>query len=137
MNFSIIILNQSISAIENYVTWIPIALLCILILRLIMKTLKNIEKRFDTSNYEFTRPLLQIGKTRKVIELMKDELGGKIMTEFVVLRPRIYSHLIDDGTDDKKAEGTKKCVIKCRLKFSYYKYCLLNNEIILESQQRF
>ena len=102
-----------------------------------MKTLKNIEERFDTSNYEFTRPLLQIGKTRKVIELMKDELGGKITTEFVVLRPRIYSHLIDDGTDDKKAKGTKKCVIKCRLEFSYYKYCLLNNEIILESQQRF
>ena len=38
---------------------------------------------------------------------------------------------------DKKAKGTKKCVIKQRLKFNNYKYCLLSNEIILKSQQRF
>ena len=37
----------------------------------------------------------------------------------------------------KKIKGTKKCVIKRRLKFSDYKDCLLNNEIILKSQQRF
>ena len=39
--------------------------------------------------------------------------------------------------DDKKAKGTKKCVIKRRLKFNDYKDCLLNNETILKSQQRF
>ena len=38
---------------------------------------------------------------------------------------------------DNKAKGTKKCIIKRRLKFSDYKDCLLNNEIILKSQQRF
>ena len=37
----------------------------------------------------------------------------------------------------KKAKGTKKCVIKRILKFNDYKNCLLNNEIILKSQQRF
>ena len=37
----------------------------------------------------------------------------------------------------KKAKGTKKCVLKRRLKFSDYKDCLLNNEIMLKSQQRF
>ena len=68
---------------------------------------------------------------------MKDELGGKIMTEFVALRPRTYSYLMDDGGSDKKAKGTKKCVIKRRLKFNDYKDCLLNNKIILKSQQRF
>ena len=44
---------------------------------------------------------------------------------------------MDDDESDKKAKGTKKCVIKRRLKFNDYKYCLLNNEIILKSQQRF
>ena len=68
---------------------------------------------------------------------MKDELAEKIMTEFVALRPKTYSYLMDDGRSDKKAKGTKKCVIKRRLKFNDYKDCLLNNEIILKSQQRF
>ena len=44
---------------------------------------------------------------------------------------------MDDGNSDKKAKGTKKCVIKCKLKFNDYKDCLLNNEVILKSQQRF
>ena len=95
----------------------------------------DVEKRFDTSNYEVDRPL----PTEKIkkIGLMKDELGGKIMTEFVALRPKTYSHLTDDCEEDKKAKITKKCVITRRLKFSDYKDCLLNNEIILKSQQRF
>ena len=68
---------------------------------------------------------------------MKDKLGGKIMTEFVALRPKTYSYLTYDCKEDKKAKRTKKCVIKGRLKFNDYKDCLLNNEIILKSQQRF
>ena len=73
------------------------------------------------------------GKNKKVIELMKDELRRNIMTEFVGLRPKTCSYLMDDGGSDKKAKGTKKCVIKRRLKFNDYKDCLLNNEIILKS----
>ena len=68
---------------------------------------------------------------------MKDELGGKIMTEFVAFRTKTYLYLADDCEEDKKTKGTKKCVIKRRLKFSDYKDCLLNNEIMLKSQQRF
>ena len=96
----------------------------------------DVEKRFDTSNYEVNKPLPR-GKNKKVIGLMKDKLGGKIMTEFVALRPKTYSCLTDDCKEDKKAKGTKKCVIKRKLKFDDYKYCLLNNEITLKSQQRF
>ena len=47
----------------------------------------DVEKRFDTSNYEINRPL-PTGKNKEVIALMKCELGGKIMTEFVALRPK-------------------------------------------------
>ena len=68
---------------------------------------------------------------------MKDELGGKIMTESVALRPKTYSYLTDDCEEDKKAKGTKKCVIKRRLKFNDYKDCLFNNQIVLKSQKRF
>ena len=68
---------------------------------------------------------------------MKYQLGGKITTEFVGLRPKTYSYLIVNGNNNKKAKGTQKCIIKRILKFNDYKNCLLNNEIILKSQQRF
>ena len=96
----------------------------------------DVENRFDTSNYEVNRPL-PMGKNKNVIGLIKDELGGKIITEFVTLRPKTYSYLTDDGKEDKKAKGTKKCVIKKMIKFNDYKKCLLNDEVILKSQQRF
>ena len=72
------------------------------------------------------------GKNKKVIGLMKDELGGKIITKFVTLRPKTYSYLICE--EDKKAKGTKKCVIKRMIKFIDYKNCLLKDEVILKSQ---
>ena len=76
-------------------------------------------------------------KFKKIIGLMKDQLGRKIMTEFFALRPKSYYYLTDDGNSNKKAKGTQKCVIKRVLKFNDYKYCLLNNEIMLNSQQRY
>ena len=112
----------------------------------------DVENRFYTSNYEVNmsettagpssleRSALAhttTGKNKKVIGLMKDELGGKIITEFVTLRPKTYSFLTDDGKEDKKAKGTKKCIIKKMIKFNDYKKCLLNGEIILKSQKRF
>ena len=47
------------------------------------------------------------------------------MTKFVTLRPKIYSYIMDDDSEAKKAKGTKKCVIKKVLKFNGYKDCLL------------
>ena len=43
----------------------------------VYKDLADVEKRFDTSNYEVNRPL-PTGKNKKVIGLMKDELGEKL-----------------------------------------------------------
>ena len=68
---------------------------------------------------------------------MKDELGGKIKLKFVALRPKTYSYLMDDDSEAKKAKVTNKCVIKRILKFNDYKNSLLNDKIILKSQQRF
>ena len=98
----------------------------------------DVKERFDTSGYskEDARPL-PIGLNKKVIGLMKDELGGKIMTEFVALRPKLYAYR---KPDDKKCEGIKKCVVKedkrckgikkCVVKktpgFNDYKKCLFN-----------
>ena len=65
-----------------------------------------------------------------------DELGGRVIKEFVALRPKTYSYLTDGGKEDKKAKGTKECVIKRMIKFNDYKNCLLNGEVVLKSQQR-
>ena len=66
----------------------------------------DVEKRSDPSNYEVNRPL-SMGKNKKVIGLMKDELGGKIITEFVTLRTKTYSYLTDDCKEDKKLKEQK------------------------------
>ena len=97
---------------------------------------QDAQKRFDTSNYTFDRPLPK-GRNKKVTGLMKDELGGGIITEFVVLRPNTYSYITNDFIEMKNAKGTKKCVVKKILKFEDYKKCLFGNEIMLKSQQRF
>ena len=86
----------------------------------------DVKERFDTSNCIYDRPL-PIGVNKKVIGLMKDELGSGIITEFVALRPK----------ELKKAKGTKKCVVKKMLRFSDYKNCLFSNGKVLKSQQRF
>ena len=67
---------------------------------------KDVETRFDTSNYELERSLPK-AKNKKVTGLMKDELCGKIMTEFAALRLKTYSYLTDDNDENKKSKGTK------------------------------
>ena len=98
----------------------------------------DVERWFDTSNYDKNdkRPL-QTGMNKKVIGMFKDELGGKIMKEFCALRAKTYAYLMDDDSEKKKAKGTKKCGIKCRLMFENYKDSLFNNKTILKSQLRF
>ena len=96
----------------------------------------DVDNRFDTSNYGVNRPL-PIGKNKKVLGLMKDELRGEIITEFIALRPKTYFYLMDNGKIDKKAKGTKKCAVNKMIKFDDYKNCFLNDKILLKSQQRF
>ena len=98
----------------------------------------DVEARFDTSGYSNTdfRPL-PIGLNKKVIGLRKDELGGKIMTDFVALRPKLYSYKKLDGLEDKKCKGIKKCVVKKTLTFEDYKTCLFSDSTEYRSQLMF
>ena len=124
---------------QDHAKWILIALLLILKLKIFYKDIGNdVERWFDKSNYDKIdgRPL-PIGKNKKVIGICKDELGGKIMTEFVALRAKAYEYLMEDGSKHKKAKGTKKCIIKRELISENYRESLFNNKIILKSQQRF
>ena len=75
-----------------------------------------VERCFDASNYNDKRPL-PIDKNKKLPDLFKDELGGKIMTEVFALTTKTYAYLMDDGSDHEKAKGTKMCVIKWKIMF--------------------
>ena len=83
-------------------------------------------ERFSTSGYDKddVRPL-PIGKNKKVIGKMKDELGGKIMTKFIALRPKLYAYKYN-SKEEKKCKGIKKCIIKKTLEFYDYINCLLS-----------
>ena len=83
---------------------------------------EDVATRFDTSNYKLDRPFIK-GKNKKVITLVKDELGGKIITKFVGLRAKTHIYLKYDGSEDNKAKDTKKCIIKRKLKFENSKNC--------------
>ena len=68
----------------------------------------DVERWINTSNYDENdkRPL-PIGKNKKVISLFKDELGGKIMTEFVALTAKAYAYLKEDASEHKKTKRYK------------------------------
>ena len=72
-----------------------------------------------------------------MIGLVKNESSRIILKEFASLRSKMDSYLTDDGYTEKKTKGTRKCVVKCKIKSEDYKNCLKNNETILTSQQRF
>ena len=98
----------------------------------------DVERWFDTSNCDKSdKKSLPMGMNKKLIRMFKDQLGGKIMKDFCVLRAKIYTNLMDDDSENKKAKEIKKCVIKRRLMLENYKDSLFNNEAILKSQLRF
>ena len=86
----------------------------------------DVEDRFDTSGCNDNRSL-PVGKNKKIIGQMKDELGGGIMKEFVTLRPKMYGRI-------KKCKGIKKCMVKKTISFEDYKNCLFGGEASYRSQ---
>ena len=100
---------------------------------------EDVEVRFDTSAYTSNRPsskMLPIGRNKKVIGLMKDELGGGIMKEFIALRAKMYCYR-DEETELKKCKGIKKSIIKRKIRFRDYKRCLFEGVNIYKSQLLF
>ena len=69
---------------------------------------RSSETRFDTSNFEIDRPLPK-GKNKKVIGLIKDELGGQIMKEFIGLKEKHIAILKTTTMKVKKQKAQKVC----------------------------
>ena len=95
----------------------------------------NVESRFDTSGYVSDKPL-PVGRNKKVIGLMKDEIGGGIMREFVALRPKMYVYKVGDS-EHKRCKGIKKCMVRKTISFEDYKNCLLSRDGAYRSQVMF
>ena len=96
---------------------------------------EDVQDRFDTSGYNPDRPL-PVGLNKKVIGLMKDELGGEVMTEFVTLRPKMYAYKTGSA-ESKKCKGIKKCIVKKTISFEDYKNCLFSGETSYRPQLMF
>ena len=87
----------------------------------------DVKRKFDTSNYPKEHSSgIETGANKKVIGLMKDEVGGKIITKFVGLRAKNYAFLLGNE-EHKKCKGIKKCVTKKNISFLDYETCLFNN----------
>ena len=95
----------------------------------------DVMNRFDMSGYNPDRPL-PMGLNKKVIGLMKDELGGGIMTKFVTLRPKMYAYKTGNS-ESKKCKGIKKCIVKKTISFKDYKAYLFSRETSYRSQLMF
>ena len=107
MNFGTIILYQSMETAKFCYTDTDSFIIYIKTEHFFEDISNDVEKWFDTSNYNKKDKIpLPVGKNKKVPGLFKDELGGKIMV-VVALRPKTYAYLMDDGSDPKKAKGTK------------------------------
>ena len=95
----------------------------------------DVMDKFDTSGYNPDRPL-PVGLNKKVIGLMKDELGRGIMSEFVTLKPKMYPYKVG-GSESKRCKGIKKCVVHKTISFEDYKNCLFSGDPSYRSQLMF
>ena len=95
----------------------------------------DVKDRFDTSNYPENHPSgIPTGINKKVLGKMKDEAGGKTIKEFVGLRAKLYSFVMDDGEETKKCKGVKKQVVESSIRHEHYKTCLTTGKELLRKQ---
>ena len=95
----------------------------------------DVKNKFDTSDYPENHPSgIPTGENKKVLGKMKDEAAGKIINEFVGLRAKLYSFIMDDGKETKKCKGIKKQVVESSITHENYKTCLLTGKEQLRKQ---
>ena len=95
----------------------------------------DVRDRFHTSDYPENHPSgIPTGINKKVLGMFKDEVAGKIITEFVGLRAKLYSFKMEDGKENKRCKGVKKQVVKKSITHEDYKTCLLTGKEILRKQ---
>lgn len=98
----------------------------------------DVDERYDTSDYAENNAYGIPRKNKKKPGYFKDELNGKIMTEFVGLRSKMYAFKCDGiANDTKKAKGVKKYVLKNSIQFSDYVNSALRKSVISRSQNTF
>ena len=96
---------------------------------------EDVKDRFDTSDYPENHPSgIPTGENKKVLGMMKDEAAGKIIKEFVGLRSKLYSFVMDDGGEIKKCKGIKKQVVERSIRHEHYKTCLTTGKELLRKQ---
>ena len=66
---------------------------------------------------------------------MKDETAGVAIKEFVGLKPKMYSFLVDDSSEHKKAKGVNKNIV-ATISHNDYKDVLLNKECLRHLKNR-
>ena len=96
----------------------------------------DVKNKFDTSDYPENHPSgIPTGINKKVLGMMKDEAGGKIIKEFVGLRAKLYSYKMYEGEEEiKKCKGIKKQVVQSSISHEDYKTCLLTGKEQLRKQ---
>ena len=95
----------------------------------------DVKDKFDTSDYPENHPSgIPTGENKKVLGMMKDEVAGKIIKEFVGLRSKLYSFVMDDGGETKKCKGIKKQVVERSIMHEHYKTCLKTGKELLRKQ---
>ena len=82
---------------------------------------------YDTSDYPKDHPQYS-EENKKVVGKMKDECAGRLIAEYVGLRPKMYSILEADGGNIKKAKGVKKSVVKKNITHRQYKEALFDRK---------
>ena len=96
---------------------------------------EDVKDRFDTSDYPENHPSgIPTGINKKVLGMFKDEAAGKIIKEFVGLRAKLYSYIMDNGDESKKCKGIKKQVVTTSIKHEDYKTCLTTGKEQLRKQ---
>ena len=96
---------------------------------------EDVKDRFDTSDYPENHPSgIPTGINKKVLGMFKDEAAGKIIIEFVGLRAKLYSYIMDEGEEHKKCKGIKKQVVATSIKHEDYKTCLTTGKEQLRKQ---